>query len=849
MVEGSNARRKCEKLGNVQVQAEATEILERPDAGVHIFALRGGGADELIRMNIRVTDSAVSTAAATAPTVRGTLAGKYLRYLMLLVAVVSVALIANGIFAVWFNYREQMTLLIPLQRQQAEAAADKLSGFIKEIEHDIRWTTRLPWMLDDLDDRYLDAWRLLRQTPAITEFAQLDRLGREKIFVSRSHPDRRDSAEDFSETVWFKGVIKNNNVYYGPVKFLDDSEPHMVLAIAGERSDTAVSFAEINLNFLSDILSDVVTQIKGATKGQAYVVDGEGRLIAHPDITLVLQNTNVSDRAQAQAALYRSSGPSMCKLVGVIETAIHRGSEPSEPVKVAEDKNGRCVLTAYAPVAPFGWLVFVELPIDEAISSLYDFVESSGLLLLAALVLALLASLFLARNMVRPIQALSRVAASIGSGHLGRRIAIHSGDELEALGHQFNSMAAQLQESYATLERKVEERTHQLELANHQLELANLAKSRFLATAGHDLRQPLHALGLFIAQLHNDPDAAGRARIVERIDAAVAMMNRLFNALWDMTQLEAGVRPDLTEFPIARLLAATETTFGETAGEKGLQLRVVSSSLWVRSDVVRLGQILLNLVSNAVRYTDHGGVVVGCRRHGKKVRIEVWDSGPGIPGDQQRKIFDEFYRIAGSGRDGQGGLGLGLANVDRLCQLLEHPIGLTSTLGKGSCFAVEVPLADGRANQAPRPAARPAATDATIGKLIVVIDDDPLVLESTGGLLRSWGCLVVAADSCGAALARLAEGDRKPDLIICDYRLSEAESEIEAEGEWGIEAIEHLRSALQAPVPAFLISGDTVPERLIEARASGYQLLPKPVTAIALRALVSHLLKCADARP
>jgi signal transduction histidine kinase/CheY-like chemotaxis protein len=757
-------------------------------------------------MNVRATDSAVSTGAATPPNVRGTLLRKYLT---LFVAVVSVALIANGVFEVWFDYREQQTLLIRLQRQEAEAAADKIGRFIKEIEGHIGWTTQLPWTPGDLEDRQIDAERLLHQMPAITEFAQLDRLGREKVRASRLHPDR-PSEEDFSETPWFNEVIANH-VYYGPVYFLGGSVPHMPLAMAGDRSDAAITFAEINLTFVWD----VVTSIKIGAQGQAYVVDGKGRLIAHPDMSLMLRNTDLSHLAQVQAAL-------------------HGGSEPSEPVQVADDFNGRSVLTAYASVAPVGWLVFVELPIGEAFSSIYASIERSGALLLAALALTYLASLFLARNMVRPIRALSRVAASIGSGDLGRRIAIHSGDELEALGHQFNSMAARLQESYATLEHKVEERTH-------QLELANLAKSRFLAAASHDLRQPLHALGLFVAQLHTEPDAAERRRIVERMNAAVDAMNELFIALLDISKLDAGMRPDLVEFPIARLLAQTETTFGETASEKGLKLRVVSSSLWVRSDVVLLQRILLNLVTNSVRYTDHGGVLVGCRRRGKRVRIEVWDSGPGIPEDQRRKIFDEFYQLAGPGHDRQGGLGLGLAIVDRLCRLLEHPIGLTSTLGKGSCFAVELPLADGRANRAARPVARPAATDAATGKLVVVIDDEALVLDAMVGLLRGWGCLVIVADSPSAALARLAEGDRKPDLIISDYRLSEGES--------GIEAIERLRSALRAPIPAFLISGDTAPERLIEARASGYQLLHKPVSPMRLRALVSQLLKRADATP
>ena len=206
-------------------------------------------------------------------------------------------------------------------------------------------------------------------------------------------------------------------------------------------------------------------------------------------------------------------------------------------------------------------------------------------------------------------------------------------------------MAAQLEQSYATIERKVEERTH-------QLELANLAKSRFIAVASHDLRQPLHALGLFVAQLRTRLDAPDRDHVIERIDAAIDAMNELFNALLDISKLDAGVlAPDLREFPVNHLLKRIESTFAAAAWEKGLHFRVVPCGSWVSSDVILLERSLLNLVSNAVRYTDQGGVVVGCRRRTGRVRIDVWDSGIGIPDDQQRNIFGEFYRLTGPDRD------------------------------------------------------------------------------------------------------------------------------------------------------------------------------------------------------
>ena len=367
--------------------------------------------------------------------------------------------------------------------------------------------------------------------------------------------------------------------------------------------------------------------------------------------------------------------------------------------------------------------------------------------------------------------------------------------------------------------------------AEERLELANLAKTRFLAAASHDLRQPLHALGLFVAQLRSHMKSTEGGRLIDRIDAAVTAMNELFNALLDISKLDAdAVSPKLTEFPVADLLRRIETTSRAAAEEKGLSFQLVSTSAWVRSDPILLERIVLNLVSNAVRYTVSGGVVIGCRRRADSLRIEVWDSGPGIPEDQRGNIFSEFYRLAGT----KGGLGLGLAIVDRLGGLLDHPIELVSTLGRGSRFAVTMPMVAAQAKAQPTPPT-PAAivNDLFSGKLVIVIDDDVLVLDGMSGLLQDWGCRVITAASAEAALASLG-GDRRPDLIISDYRL--------AEGHSGIAAIAKLRTAYGA-VPTFLMSGDIAPERLREARESGYHLLHKPVQPMILRTMVSRFLR------
>jgi signal transduction histidine kinase/integral membrane sensor domain MASE1/CheY-like chemotaxis protein len=369
---------------------------------------------------------------------------------------------------------------------------------------------------------------------------------------------------------------------------------------------------------------------------------------------------------------------------------------------------------------------------------------------------------------------------------------------------------------------------------SRQLTLANTAKSRFLAMASHDLRQPLHALGLFVAQLRTPLKPGERAKTVERVDAAVGEMTEMFNSLLDISRLDAGVlTPKIIEFPVSRLLQKIESTFDQTAREKGLRLRVIRSDAWVRSDALLLERILLNLVSNAVRCTSRGGVIVGCRRRSNTLHIEVWDSGPGIPEDQRQNIFGEFVQLPAPERDRYGSLGLGLAIVERLRRLLNHEIELTSTVDRGSRFAILVPIAaEGVTSVETVRSPHPAAF-AVEGKVILIIDDAPIVLEGTSGLLGKWGYSVVTAGSDEVALIELAERDLRPDLIISDYHL--------ANGKTGIEVIERIGAAFGASIPAVLISGDTAPERLRDARDKGYILLHKPVDPMRLRAVMHQL--------
>jgi signal transduction histidine kinase len=394
----------------------------------------------------------------------------FTKYVALFVAVVGVALLSNGIFEVFFYYREHKAALIRIQHEQAEAAAAKISQFIKEIESQLGWTTQLPWSAGSIEPRRFDALRLLRQVPAITELAQIDSTGKERLRVSRLAMDVVDSGVDLSKDPKFTEAVAHK-VYYGPVYFRRESEPYMTLSLAGTRKDAGVSIAEVNLK----LIWDVVSQIKVGEHGHAYVVGAQGRLIAHPDISLVLRNTDMSKLVQVQAAQ-----------AGVAN------SDP-ESLQGARNIQGQEVLTASAPIAPLGWTMFVELPVEEAYASLYLALQRLAIVLAGASIFAVLAGIFLARRMVGPIQALRAGAERIGSGDFNQRISIKTGDELEGLANQFNDMGARLQESYTDLEKKVELRTTELsESLQQQIATADVLK--VISRSAFDLKSVLTTL-------------------------------------------------------------------------------------------------------------------------------------------------------------------------------------------------------------------------------------------------------------------------------------------------------------------------------------------------------------------
>ena len=416
---------------------------------------------------------------------RGRLFGKYVAFLVVLVGGL---LIASGLFELYFSYQEAKRALVRLEREKALAAAERIERFVKDIERQLRATTYAA--SDDpavapsgrtgtgfretlatalVEQREIDFLRFLRSVPAAREVRHLDIGGKEQLRVSRFALDAIGSGKDFSESAAFLEAKKTGKTYFSPVYFYKDSEPYMTIAVPSGEYAVEVTVADVSLK----AIWDVVSRIRVGRLGHAYVIDGQGNLIAHPDVSLVLQKRDLSGLAQVREA--RAEG----NAAGADETL----------VTIAKGLDGKEVLAAHAAIAPLHWLVFVEQPLAEAFAPLQASLVRGGIILVLGLALAVLASVVLARRMVAPIRVLQAGAARIGAGELSHRIEVRTGDELEALGDEFNRAAARLQESYTGLEQKVQERTE--ELTRSVAELRALGDVVQAVNSSLDLQQVL----------------------------------------------------------------------------------------------------------------------------------------------------------------------------------------------------------------------------------------------------------------------------------------------------------------------------------------------------------------------
>ena len=364
-------------------------------------------------------------------------------------------------------------------------------------------------------------------------------------------------------------------------------------------------------------------------------------------------------------------------------------------------------------------------------------------------------------------------------------------------------------------------------------EEANVAKSRFLAVASHDLRQPLHALQLFVQALEDTMLPMHAQQLVANVRRSVDSMEELFDALLDISRLDAGnVRARLETLPLAELFDRLSFEYAPVARQKGLGLTVMKTSVYVRSDPTLLARIVRNLVANAVRYTERGCVMIGCRRQGERIRIEVWDTGPGIPPDKHAEVFHEFAQLGNPERDRRKGLGLGLAIVDRLARLLGHEVRLRSRVGRGSMFSVSVSRAHPDEHALLESVPEITAHFDLSDRLALVVQSDPVSREALRKLLASWNCEVLTAASGAEMLGNLGSLRRSPDLIVADGP---------APAEAGSAVVELLRNEFNAEVPALLVSAATGAAVATED-LGGLPVLYRPFHAGRLRTLVNNLL-------
>ena len=460
-------------------------------------------------------------------------------------------------------------------------------------------------------------------------------------------------------------------------------------------------------------------------------------------------------------------------------------------------------------------------------------------ILIAVLAGAFLVARKLSRRLSQPMLNMAAAVQRIGRGEEGVRVAGSNIEVLNVLATGLNETAARLEDAKHNLQARIDEATEQLREKKEEAEQADRAKTRFLAAASHDLRQPMQALAMFASALEHSSSEKERVDLSHQIAQASNAMADLLDSLLDISRLDAGrVRVSRVDQPLQPIFDRLWDTFGEQAAQKALELVVRPTDLWVNSDPVLLKQVVSNLVGNAVRYTPGanperpGRVAVLARRRGEHVLIEVRDNGPGIPGEAHERIFQEFEQLSNPERDRSKGLGLGLAIVQRLCKLLDHPIELRSEPGRGSTFGVRVPRAAATGG-ATAPVAVTEEPTALARLHVLLVEDDALVRESVARLLRLWGCEVRESNGDRALASALKQDGWRPDVILCDFRL--------AVGRTGLAVIDDVRKAFAAELPAALITGDTEFAALRSQLASGIQVLFKPVRPAQLRVLLQEL--------
>ena len=721
-------------------------------------------------------------------------------------------LLLSGASESYFGYHESLERIQAVQQAQTEGAASEISTYLNVLEAGVRDVAKLPWWSPGFGATQgrEEFYRLMQLVPSITDLQSVDRDGHELLFASKHAPDRWNSRIVIDEPDLAR-VTEQDGIRHGKTFFRDGYLPTVRLA-AFDGQGAVIATVDLRL------LSDVAARLRAGEGGLAYIVDAEGLLIAHPRSTTVLKRLDLS---QSDAVIKaRASGNSPVLLRGL----------------ATQDLQQRPVIVTAASISATDWIVFTEQPRSEALKPAWATLQRTLAFMALGGAAALLAGVTFARLLAAPIVKLRQATARIAAGDLSTTLRVHRNDEIADLAQDFNQMASRLRELYASLEAKVAERTAQLSDARDVLaaraeelsklkdeaERANAAKTRFLAAASHDLRQPMHSISLLLGVLQSRLDSAEHIELADKIQSSVATMENLFGNLLDISKLDAGaVQAHVEDVDLGWLLHRLKQTWAPQAAEKGLQLHVRACNVIVRGDAVLLERIVGNLVANAIRYTRQGGVLVGCRRRGAFVELQVWDSGPGIEPRYREAIFDEFFRIEGPGTGQEKGLGLGLSIVQRCAQILGYGLSVDSRVGHGTVFRLRLPLSVATA-ASPRASPRLAASQqALAGRFIVVVDDEAMNAQALVDALHACRCHVVAAASCDDVLAELQQHLRVPDLIVTDYQLGG--------GRDGFEVISRLRQHYDEPIPSLMVTANTDAGLQPQAAALQARLLHKPI--------------------
>ncbi|MDA8256572.1 MAG: ATP-binding protein [Betaproteobacteria bacterium] len=532
----------------------------------------------------------------------------------------------------------------------------------------------------------------------------------------------------------------------------------------------------------------------------------------------------------ARGRLVASTGDSLhAQLPGV---HYEKGAEIRLPTADTRDE----VMLA-ASASPAGILLGhteVGVSRDQISAFKRDTLVHAVLLMLVALALTGALAWRLSNRLAGQLRHVGQVVGRLACDDLTVRTQLPAQGEVGALAAGVNDMAEALQTHRSELEKRIREATADLAAKKNMAERANQAKSRFFAAASHDLRQPLHALSLFVAALKARNQQPEAQTLIDNIEASTAAMELLFNALLDISRLDAGtIEAHPVHFPLQKMLDDLNHQFSALAAEKQLRLRFRPCDVTLYSDPLLIERILVNLIANAIRYTDDGGVLVACQRRGRMVRLSVIDTGRGIPPEQQESVFQEFVQLHNPARDRSKGLGLGLAIVSRLGRLLGHRVNLRSRPGHGSLFSIDVPCGDASLIRPPIPASAPGQIPADA--LVLLVDDESAILRGMAELFDNWNIDLVTAHSAAEAEEWLASIGRMPDVIVSDYRLPDDTD--------GIEVITRLRRQFGRDIPAIVVTGDTAPDTILRISQAGFPLLHKPLRPAKLRALLTHLIQ------